>query len=56
MSESATSFLITSGILVVLALFVPCTESLVRLALRLRRKRSAGSVSQPIRTYKGDIA
>jgi hypothetical protein len=34
MSESAVSLLITSTIIVVLALFVPCLESLVRLVIR----------------------
>jgi len=55
-SESTTSILIAAAMLVVLALFVPCMESLARLLRRRARMRDAVAEAQPAKPYRRDVA
>ncbi len=55
MSEPTLSILISAGVLIVLALLVPCMESLARLFRRREQKRDGGGEA-PAQTYGRDIA
>jgi hypothetical protein len=55
-SESTTSILIAAAILIVLALFVPCMESLARLLRRKAQTQGTAPEAQPAKPYKRDAA
>lgn len=56
MSESTLAFLIAAGILLVLALFVPCIDSLAGMLRRRPRMRDAAAEAQPAKPYRRDVA
>jgi hypothetical protein len=56
MSESTLAVLISAGILIVLALFVPCIDSLAALMRRDANKSNDHPKTQRISPYKRDAA
>jgi hypothetical protein len=55
-SEPTLSLLIAAAILAVLALFVPCIESLAKLLRRGPQVRGAAPEARRVKPYRRDVA
>ena len=56
MPQSQSSFLISVSIILVLALFVPCIESVIRLVRRASLRRESTLQRDRAKTYSSEIA
>ncbi len=56
MPQALSSFLISVGIILFLALFVPCIESLARFLRRTVPRRESTLPQEPTATYSREIA
>ena len=56
MPEALSSFLVSVSIILVIALFVPCIESLAKFLRRSAQRRNNATQGEPVKAYSRKIA